>query len=331
MSKYVCFNDKELICKRIIVIIISLFERRQYSVDQLLSGTGICVKDIKKEQFNVSPKHLDKLFQNALKIWKENDLSFLVGQLLYIDHSDKHTNSILISKNINSKFSNYYHYMWLSQPWIQIEPFIMGNKLNLLINIDIGLNSVQSFLYEVFASSYSSLFKNIESKFHFPFAKPKDTSQYLKYMGAQLQFNTPAFCISCEELRLQHPNVLQQQGFESELAIQAATEAITASSYQLGLPSKIRQLLSHQNQKLPEISAQVDMSPATMKRRLKEYNLSFSQLQDEACLINALKLLAEHDSKATARYLNHKDTSNFRRIFKRWTGRTPNEFYLWLN
>lgn len=83
---------------------------------------------------------------------------------------------------------------------------------------------------------------------------------------------------------------------------------------------------------LPEMAQLLEMSPATLKRRLGEMGLSYGQLVDESRLIKALYFLAEpeQDANSIAHSLSFSDASNFRRSFKRWTGQLPAYFRFWL-
>lgn len=86
------------------------------------------------------------------------------------------------------------------------------------------------------------------------------------------------------------------------------------------------------NLSLPEMAEKLSMSPATLKRRLAEMDLSFGQLADETRLIKALYYLAtpSQDAHTIANSLSFSDASNFRRSFKRWTGQLPTYFRSWL-
>lgn len=77
-----------------------------------------------------------------------------------------------------------------------------------------------------------------------------------------------------------------------------------------------------------EIMAQlVNLSPATLRRKLRNEGTDFTQLltkyqriEAEKCLINQVPI------KAIALQLGFSDDRAFRRAFKRWCGQTPTEF-----
>ncbi|RYV01493.1 hypothetical protein SOPP22_13980 [Shewanella sp. OPT22] len=325
---FICLNDKDLHCRRIVTLIVSLFCQRKLSMQILLTGTGIFIKDIQRIDFTVSPRQLKRLFDNANRQWEGNDLAFLLGQMLYADLSDSHSNLLNKSNNLNAKYSNFYRYLRLSQPWVQLINFNINAEKHLLITADFCFQSNNRFILEVFASSLSFLFKNIDIKFSFPFSKPSNTSQYLKYLNSNVTFDAPIMCIStCANEHQQYCN----DEFDYKLAKSSASQKVKVGYKQVGLPRKVRSYLLNETLKLPQLADNLDMSVATLKRRLKEYDTNFGQLQDEANLIKSLILLAEHEPSKTAKELNEQDISNFRRAFKRWTGSLPSRYYLWLN
>lgn len=79
---------------------------------------------------------------------------------------------------------------------------------------------------------------------------------------------------------------------------------------------------------LEEVAVEFYMSPATLKRKLKEYGKRYQDVKNEVRLERALALLAEekHSIEDTAMKLGFSDASNFTKAFKAWTGKTPREF-----
>ena len=81
---------------------------------------------------------------------------------------------------------------------------------------------------------------------------------------------------------------------------------------------------------LPELAEKLAISPATLKRKLKEFNTSYRQLSEEVWRNYALVLLSVHkaNNEEAARQMGINDLPNFRRTVKRLTGKTPSELRL---
>nr|WP_239032138.1 AraC family transcriptional regulator [Pseudoalteromonas sp. MMG022] len=69
-------------------------------------------------------------------------------------------------------------------------------------------------------------------------------------------------------------------------------------------------------------------SCATFKRKLKQHQTSFKELKDELQKQQSLFNITErgYSNEQAAAALSFNDTTNFRRAFKRWTGKTPSEY-----
>lgn len=77
---------------------------------------------------------------------------------------------------------------------------------------------------------------------------------------------------------------------------------------------------------LEEVANQMHLASRTLKRRLAEFETSYSDLLDEERHRRSLLFLRETSLslQEIAERLGYSDTPNFFRAFRRWTGRTPN-------
>lgn len=81
---------------------------------------------------------------------------------------------------------------------------------------------------------------------------------------------------------------------------------------------------------LEEIAANFNISPRTLQRRLKDEEVSFQQLTDNARQYLAVQALKQggHAIKEIAWMLGYNELSAFSRAFKRWTGISPDAYRL---
>ncbi len=88
------------------------------------------------------------------------------------------------------------------------------------------------------------------------------------------------------------------------------------------------QFVGRQSPTLVEVSRMIDVSPATLKRRLCEAGTSYSQLLDRARYDSARELLAETPLAISeiAQQLGYSGTNNFVRGFRRLSGVTPGAY-----
>lgn len=340
MQRVAYAQDKCVDSSLLVASLISLFEYRQLDVNQLLSGSGIFEQDLTKLNHKISPIQLSLLIDNALAIWPGDDLAFLLGQQWLPSQSGRLTNGLLCSGNLRQMQDFWQRFYWQTQPWLQGSHWHTDKQQHLILQLDIGLFRQRQFYIELALSSLVSSYKRLantqwQGAFCLPFAEPKHIDQYQKYLGKHLSFNQPLCVLSYDQALNDVPfTMADQHGFA--LAQRQAEQLQQQAQYTIGLPAMIRNVLTQESKQqytLPDIADLLSLSPATLKRRLKPFNISFQQLQDQANLHNAIYLLAVtgETNLQVAQQLKFADSNNFRRSFKRWTGQLPSQFRCWLN
>jgi len=95
---------------------------------------------------------------------------------------------------------------------------------------------------------------------------------------------------------------------------------------------RLRQLFRHYPVgELPDLATSaslLDMSGATLRRRLHDEQTSFQRLKDECRLQEASLRLAQQDTsiREIAEHLGYTETSTFHRAFRKWMGVSPGEY-----
>jgi AraC-like DNA-binding protein len=78
---------------------------------------------------------------------------------------------------------------------------------------------------------------------------------------------------------------------------------------------------------MPQIAQMLNLSPRTYRRRLQQEQASFQDLLDRVRAEHATQYLRNTrlPFSTIAYRVGFNDTSNFRRAYHKWTGRTPGE------
>lgn len=79
---------------------------------------------------------------------------------------------------------------------------------------------------------------------------------------------------------------------------------------------------------LETVARRLDISPRTLQRRLKDNDMTHSQLLHQLRFVRACQLLAQHDMRISqvARETGFATPSAFSRAFHSWTGLSPRVF-----
>lgn len=365
------WQDKCIDSQLLVASLVGLFKQRGLDGEKLLRGTGIFVADIRKPDHLISPKQLARLLDNALAQWPSGDLSFLLGQLWLPSQSGALTAGLFCSRDLKEVTHFWHKYHWLTQPWLQTWRWQGEQEWHFLLSLDLGMHRHKQFFIELSLSSLTACCKQLlgqawRGSISFPYCAPDNLAHYYKYFGTDLRFDAPLCRISMAKTLLRQPSLFASQSLlysqsddidtqcagdarllsasqsliHSEVTslrpqlnmAKGARQALLAQEFRLGLAAGIRLKLMRRTLSLPEMAQLLEISPATLKRRLGEMGLSYGQLADETRLIRALYYLAEpeQDAHSIATSLSFSDASNFRRSFKRWTGQLPAYFRFWL-
>jgi AraC-like DNA-binding protein len=162
---------------------------------------------------------------------------------------------------------------------------------------------------------------------------PASPAKYRALFGCPLYFRQPSNLLYFDSEYLRLPLVHTENSLHDFLRTapyQLLT--MTRERHQDSLITQVRAMIGHDfSQGFPgfeTISAALNISAPTLRRRLKREGTTFQQLKDDCRCDAARELLgrANRSINAVALELGFTDPSTFHRSFKKWTGQTPGEY-----
>ncbi len=160
--------------------------------------------------------------------------------------------------------------------------------------------------------------------------KPPATPMPPLPAGSRIVFNAPVYSL-CWPLSIIDAEIPARDEDLGRLAEARCESDLRRASEVQSLAARVSQQLLRLDGSMPpldEIAALMNMSVATLKRRLKAEGVSYQQLKDEQRMRLAQQLLEQ--GKLTvdqiADRLGYSDASNFSKAFKNWTGVAPRQF-----
>lgn len=318
-----CIPAKPL-CRVIVDICCSL----GVSEHKLLRGTGIFETDIRADA-SVSVQQLAALLVNAEKLSGARDLGFLIGQALATSHYQGLLKALGYSRDLRQVMRYAPVFLLQLCPLVSFGAYQQDGANLFTFRDATGSHKAFSIASMIVCSAIVSLSKRwcghrLPVTFHFPFSRPRHLAEYEMYLGRRLHFDAPCFSMTISGADLAVPFA-----HADDYLLQASVKHF-GKVRQTGalLPQVIRDMVTRNPQlSAAEVAESLVISPATLKRKLKECNVTFTALNDEVRREQAVFLLriCRLTNEQSALSMAISDLTNFRRAVKRWTGLTPSE------
>lgn len=161
--------------------------------------------------------------------------------------------------------------------------------------------------------------------------QPQDDQDYrvrfCKYIQYQSEINRIQFDAACLNIKIK-----QDQQSWYQFMLNTPQNLLTRYKNPDALSSRIRRHLMQvppsQWFELNELSQRLNMSEATIQRRLKQEGSSYQQLKNEIRRDTAIEFLTKTTKtiQEISDELNFHDPSAFHRAFKKWTGVSPGAY-----
>jgi len=165
----------------------------------------------------------------------------------------------------------------------------------------------------------------------FSYAAPPHSAEYRLMYSTTLSFQAPHTAIVFDAAYLALPIVQNERTVKEFL--RSAPENIllkykNGSSLGARIRRRLRQSLPGALPEFEAVAAEINMTPATLRRRLHEEGTFYQSIKDELRRDLAIGYLSHSKRSAMdiGLELGFSERSAFHRAFKKWTGASPGEF-----
>ena len=165
----------------------------------------------------------------------------------------------------------------------------------------------------------------------FPYAQPPSTLEHRRWFRCPLRFGQRRASIALDARDMALPIARRDDtlaGYLSEHAEEILRTMTTGSSIAERVRAAIWSRLSEGRPSLAEVANAVGLSPRTLQRRLADEGTSVHAELDHLREAMAMATLRDRaiPIDEVAFLLGYAEPSTFYRSFKRWTGKTPQEY-----
>jgi AraC-like DNA-binding protein len=304
-----------------------------------LQGSGLEVDEIHKPDRLTSVRQYLSVCRNAVLLSKDPGTPFTVGLKMHLSAYGMYGYALMCSETLRDFFNLGVKYHKLATPtltiewradadsavWVFPDTFTTGPSREL-----------KEFLIEQQFAQHVTHLKDVAgretvaTKACFAYPAPPHASIYESYLGCPCHFDQP----DCE---LYYPAAILDQRpqlahrLTSTLLQETCDRLIGETKISSGFAGEVYRILMQTPGVFPtmdDAASNLSMTARTLRRHLESEGTTFAQISDDVRCSLATEYLrtTRLSTDDIANLVGFSETSNFRRAFKRWTGKAPSDF-----
>ncbi|TMO83008.1 hypothetical protein CWC15_17465 [Pseudoalteromonas spongiae] len=325
-------SDKVIPSALLLLPLLELCQQQGVDTSKVLNGSKLAYYNLLKSDINISFDQLAVCCHNSFNLLPHNDFSFQIGQQFFNQYNSEIKTAIINARNLTHVFKLLRCFSSEFFPVCKFSEFNSEQQRHFVIDVGIKhcTERVERFFYETLISIVCHFidwrFPEIDITIQLPFKAPKHLEYYHTFIKHPVIFDKPLLLISIKSEQLDIPakdssTILRRQAFYKLTKKQKLNSLLTVLA---------RHIAFKPNTTLETAAAHLSMSPATLKRKLQAHNTSFKYEKDQVLknvtLFHLMQTSASNQTISEKLAIN--DLTNFRRLLKRLTGKTPNQLRL---
>ncbi|SDH91251.1 AraC-type DNA-binding protein [Pseudomonas benzenivorans] len=272
----------------------------------------------------------------ALQRCAEPALGLLLGQRLNVSTHGILGYAVLSSANLGKAIQfalKYYRVLGLTY---ELELVELDDRVELRARESMPLGALSRFAAEGLLSSLYGIARFLVGErlqavaVGFAHAAPNYAERYTEVFGVPAAFDQPYHRLSMPRSYLARPMALANPA-TVQMCEQQCEALLASLDVQDGLLTRVRRLLLARPGDFPDLESAaraLHTSGRSLRRHLSSMGTGYQQVLDEVRKSLALQYLTTTHLPLyeIAYLLGFNDPSNFRRAFKKWTGKLPSDY-----
>jgi AraC-like DNA-binding protein len=308
----------------------------------LLQGTGLSPSDLANSSTRVSSLQFLMVARNAVRLVPGEDSGLRVGLRMHVSSYGMYGYALLCAETLRESFDFAVRYFRLASGMIEVDWeedkgsavwIFQGRSEMALPDLTEDLYYfLRDFQYGVLTTIVKDIMGTwcVPALATFIGPAPPHARDLAQALGCQLVFNAP-------RNEMHYPSAWLDQAPQFANPITAAEVLSTCArmldelKWEAGITRRVYRELTGTPGHFPEIEAVAStlcMTSRTLRRKLESEGTSFSELLDSVrnALASDYLRTARFSLEEVASLLGFANATSFRRAFKRWTGKAPQEY-----
>ena len=318
--------------------VLRILDEEGIAAGAALDGTGLTVDDLADRGRRIRYDQYLSVVENALQLTREPGLGIRLGQYETLPRQGVYGYAILSSSDLRHALQVACRYSAVNGGLLALALRVENETAVLSATEAVPLGDLHSFAVEnalaVFATTVSAAsgagFEFEEVRLDYP--PPPHRALLEEFFACPVRF-------ACESVEIRFPARLLD--LPLDLSDPEAAEACQRHCDILlerlgargGIVDRVRKHLLLTPGDFPDVETtarRLGMSSRTLNRQLREHGTSYLQILNEVRKELAIQYLRQSDlsTDEIAERLGYTETTNFRRAFKRWTGKSTSAYRL---
>ncbi|MCG9682593.1 AraC family transcriptional regulator [Vibrio sp. Isolate23] len=314
-------------------LLLTTLEKYGLDSQSLLRQTGLDDLDWQQPQNHISYSDKLLLFHSAQQCYPSIGLGLLLGGKATLSHFGILGYAIMSSQTVSEAIKAGFKYLDLNGPIFSVRVLRGDNTASIEIENDLNIGELLPFCTEYFFSSLLSLFAELTGqqlkvrKLELPFAPPVYAEEYMQRFQCEVNFEQPRFALTFDAHVLDW-RLTSHNADLLGIYLHSCESVIALLQSPMRLSNQIKTHLYQSAGVFPSFDDVAQLhacSTRTLRRQLNQEGTSYQSQLDEVRFELSKEFLLRTNLTVDdiAFRLGYSDSANFRRSFKRWSGKAP--------
>jgi AraC-like DNA-binding protein len=315
--------------------LVELCKRWHVAPEELMAETALARFDPNSSDARLTPLEFNMLVDRALRLTGEPALGFHFGLQTKLSAHGFLGYAVMTSATLGEAIQLTDKFFTTRSGALSFSFFTEDDTAVVQIDSTVDIKAPFAFPFESLlvglchAGAYITGENSLSAEIWINFPEPDYYKACAHLLPCPIRYGKPVNQLRFPAEMLDRPLLLADATASQQAREQCERELEALSSQPL--VSRVRALLGEDLGAMPDletVAGRCCMSARSLKRKLAEHGVSFSELVADMRRDEAFVLLAEGrlSIEQIAGRLGYRDPANFTRAFKAWTGETPRQY-----